>query len=71
VLRLTLLSCSVTLGITACNPLQGPPLALRETWQVEVVGSKFVRAGLVGAVKWAAQEAKAIAGSTPFRLQVV
>jgi hypothetical protein len=52
------------------QPSQGPPLVLRETWQVEVVGSRIVRAGLVGAVKWAAQEAKAIAGSTPFRLQV-
>jgi hypothetical protein len=50
--------------------LQGPPLHLRESWQVEVVGSKIVRAGLLGAVKWAAPEAKALAGSTPFRLQV-
>jgi hypothetical protein len=45
-------------------------LHLREFWQVEVVGSKVVRAGLFGAVKWAAPEAKALAGSTPFRLQV-
>jgi hypothetical protein len=48
---------------------KGPPLHLREFWQVEVVGSKVVRAGLLGAVKWAAPEAKALAGSTPFRLQ--
>lgn len=53
-----------------CAVLQGPPLHLRETWQVEVVGSKVVRAGLVGAVRWAAPEAKALAGSTPFKLQV-
>lgn len=53
-----------------CGVLQGPPLQLRESWQVEVVGSKVVRAGLLGAVKWAAPEAKALAGSTPFRLQV-
>jgi hypothetical protein len=50
--------------------VQGPPLHLREFWQVEVVGSKVVRAGLFGAVKWAAPEAKALAGSTPFKLQV-
>lgn len=50
--------------------MQGPPLHLREAWQVEVVGSKIVRAGLMGAVKWAAPEAKALAGSTPFKLQV-
>lgn len=50
--------------------LQGPPLLLRESWQAEVVGSRVVRAGLLGAVKWAAPEAKAIAGSTPFALQV-
>lgn len=50
--------------------VQGPPLHLREVWQVEVVGSKIVRAGLQGAVRWAAPEAKALAGSTPFKLQV-
>lgn len=34
------------------------------------MGSKVVQAGLVGAVRWAAPEAKALAGSTPFKLQV-
>ncbi|KAF8065809.1 hypothetical protein HT031_002869 [Scenedesmus sp. PABB004] len=48
---------------------EGPPLALQEAWQVEVVGSRVARAGLVGAVRWAASEAKALAGSTPFQLQ--
>lgn len=49
---------------------EGPPLQLQETWQIEVLGSKVLRAGLVGSVKWAAPEAKALSGSTPFRLQV-
>uniref|UniRef100_A0A383W124 MHD domain-containing protein n=1 Tax=Tetradesmus obliquus TaxID=3088 RepID=A0A383W124_TETOB len=48
---------------------QGPPLLLCEAWQVEVAGSRVLRAGLVGAVRWAAPEAKALAGSTPFKLQ--
>lgn len=54
---------------SALLQFKGPPLHLRETWQVEVVGSKVVQAGLVGAVRWAAPEAKALAGSTPFKLQ--
>jgi hypothetical protein len=49
---------------------KGPPLVLCESWQVEVAGSRVLRAGLVGAVRWAAPEAKALAGSTPFKLQV-
>eukprot|EP00878_Enallax_costatus_P019529 GHUV01020603.1.p1 GENE.GHUV01020603.1~~GHUV01020603.1.p1 ORF type:complete len:186 (+),score=36.10 GHUV01020603.1:623-1180(+) len=49
---------------------EGPPLQLHESWQIEVLGSKVLRAGLVGAVRWAAPEAKALSGSTPFRLQV-
>eukprot|EP00878_Enallax_costatus_P034901 GHUV01038844.1.p1 GENE.GHUV01038844.1~~GHUV01038844.1.p1 ORF type:complete len:430 (+),score=127.81 GHUV01038844.1:269-1558(+) len=48
---------------------EGPPLQLHESWQIEVLGSKVLRAGLVGAVRWAAPEAKALSGSTPFRLQ--
>jgi hypothetical protein len=49
---------------------KGPPLVLVEVWQVEVVGSRVARASLVGAVRWTAPEAKALAGSTPFKLQV-
>jgi hypothetical protein len=49
---------------------KGPPLVLVEAWQVEVVGSRVAKAGLLGAVRWAAPEAKALAGSMPFKLQV-
>eukprot|EP00879_Flechtneria_rotunda_P020285 GHRR01021333.1.p1 GENE.GHRR01021333.1~~GHRR01021333.1.p1 ORF type:complete len:553 (+),score=155.38 GHRR01021333.1:577-2235(+) len=48
---------------------QGPPLQLAESWQAEVVGSRIMRAGLVGAVKWVSTEAKALSGSIPFQLQ--
>eukprot|EP00775_Hariotina_reticulata_P010746 gene10746-10902_t len=47
----------------------GPPLLLQECWQVEVCGSKILRAGLTGAVRWAAPEAKALSGSVLFKVQ--
>jgi hypothetical protein len=45
-------------------------VVLVEAWQVEVVGSRVARVAVGGAVRWAAPEAKALGGSTPFKLQV-
>jgi len=46
----------------------GPALRLLEVWGAESHGARCLRAGLVGAVRWASAETKAVSGSVPFGL---